>query len=224
MRRLRVLGQILLTIIISSFQVSSLFAVVSESVNEKYAIVTVNDERKHLKKDALLQVIWGDTIKLHPFKLHAADMRIFIEDPKESKLKPLVLQGSSAVFQTAQDLSTEEAQESAKQRRFLVRYVVGEQTIFLWHLEVLIPEFRYAVIEINGREFVLRDKLGVKVRKADKFRIKRLVTNLGEVDRTVNYEVVPEFLISGSSAGSIYSIQLSRFKRVFASFPMEVVE
>lgn len=226
MRYFKVSRQILLTFIISQVHERPIFAVVTESVvsGEKYAIISVNDERKQIENDKILQVIWGDKIKLHPTELAEKDVHIFIEDEQAKKAKPLILPRTNLVIETAQDLSRSQAQEVSGVRRFAVKYMSGKQTILTWHLEVVIPEFRYAIVEINGREFVLRDKLGLKVRKSDKFKIKRLVTNLGELDRTIEYAVVPEASITGSSSDSVYSIQLSRYKRVFATVPMEVVE
>lgn len=95
-------------------------------------------------------------------------------------------------------------------------------TVFVRLLE---PVLRYAEVSINGKPRTMRDGEALSLRRSDKLKVHRVVTNLQD-DAGVVFQIVEQVAAGGGPPvePGRYEIRFLRSGRRFASIPLKVVD
>lgn len=190
-----------------------------------YVLVEVNGERRVVHSGEQLALVRGDRVKIaeailtdrttrpglvNVFGFHQlstdglADDRGKEINTATSLSKKASLQGLGHAYRVA--ISTAGAPHG--------------EIIF----NVIDPKLSHAVISINGTTKVWREGELVSVKAADKVKVEKVLTNLGEDDRSVEFQIVP--VAQGAAEKLVnmkfFEIRFSRDKNVFARIPMQV--
>jgi hypothetical protein len=87
-------------------------------------------------------------------------------------------------------------------------------------LRIVEPKLKYAVININGKDKILRSDETLNVGNKDMVKVSRVETNLPEIAQDVLFQIIP---IAGGAKGSKkFEIRFLRNEKMFAKIPMLV--
>jgi hypothetical protein len=82
---------------------------------------------------------------------------------------------------------------------FVFSFIEKGRTIGTLRVLEVVPEFSYVDLAINGEVKVFRDRDVMTLNGSDKFKVKRIATNLGDLTEEVKVKVVPTTPENGTS-------------------------
>jgi len=96
------------------------------------------------------------------------------------------------------------------------------RTVGTLRVQEVIPEFSYVDLAINGESKVFRDRDVMNLNGTDKFKVKRIATNLGELTDEIKVKVIPA--VEGASTGKLqqYEMQFLHNDAPIAKISMRV--
>lgn len=177
--------------------------------------VEINGVSHLVKSGETLRIVRGDRIKIIEGKLNDAGKKIEainvigFNSPKSRNGDDRKIEFSSFSFQ--HDWS-----ENKQGDTFVAIASSGNETHGAVFLKVIEPELNFAVLDVNGREVVLRSGEPFVGASTDQVRVKRVVTNVANNDN-VFVQMVP---VKGRSGE--YEMRFLREKHIFAKLPLKL--
>ena len=177
--------------------------------------VEVNGTTHLVKNGETLRVVRGDKIRILEGTLNEVGKKIEainvigFNSPKSRKGDDRKIEFSSFAFQN-------EWSENKQGDTFVAIASSGNVTHGAVFFKLIEPELNFAVLDVNGREVVLRSGEPFVGSATDQVRVKRVVTNVADNDN-VFVQMVP---VKGRSGE--YEMRFLREKLIFAKLPLKL--
>ncbi len=177
--------------------------------------VEVNGTTHHVKNGETLRVVRGDKIRILDGKLNDAAKKIGainiigVSSPKSRNNDDRKIEFSSFSFQN-------EWSEKKQGDTFAAIASSGNEMNGAVFFKLIEPELNFAVLDVNGREVVLRSGEPFVGSAKDQVRVKRVVTNITD-NENVFVQMVP---IKGRNGE--YEMRFLREKLIFAKLPLKL--
>ncbi len=177
--------------------------------------IEVNGAVHHVKNGDTLRIVRGDRVRILDGKLNDAGKKIDainaigFNSPKSRNGDDRKIEFSSFSFQA-------EWSENKLGDTFVAIVSSGNETNGAVYFKLIEPELNYAVLDVNGREVVLRSGEPFVGASSDQVRVKRVVTNVTDNDN-VFVQMVP---IKGRDGE--YEMRFLREKLIFAKLPLKL--
>ena len=177
--------------------------------------VEVNGTTHNIKNGETLRIVRGDKIRILDGKLNDPKKKIDainiigVSNPKSRNNDDRKIEFSSFTFQS-------EWSENKQGETFVAIVSSGNETNGAVFLKLIEPELNYAVLDVNGREEVLRSGEAFVGSATDQVRVKRVVTNVAD-NENVFVQMVP---VKGRNGE--YEMRFLREKLIFAKLPLKL--
>lgn len=177
--------------------------------------IEVNGAIQSVKNGESLKVVRGDKIKILSGILNNPTNKIDelnvigFDSPKSRKGDDRNIEFKTTALQ-------ERWSENRDGLNFVVIATSGKSTHGYVFLSLIEPVLKFAVLDLNGREVVLRDGEPFVASGSDKVRVKRVATNVSDNDN-VFVQVIP---VKGRPGE--YEMRFLREKMIFARLPMKL--
>ncbi len=190
-----------------------------------YMLVEVNGERRVVHAGEQLMVVRGDRVKITEAVLTERSIRPglvnvvgFHQVTDDGRMDD-----RNKEIDTARALSKKSSLQGLG-----TSYRIAISSLGKPHGEVILnliePKLSHAVISVNGKTKVWRDGELVSVKGSDKVKVEKVVTNIGDEDNGVEFQIIPVAMADAEKLVNMkfYEIRFSRDKKVFARIPMQV--
>lgn len=113
--------------------------------------------------------------------------------------------------------------EGGRGKVFAVAAQTGKDVHGMIFIKLVEPTLRFAEIQINGEPRTMRDGETLFLKKSDRFKVSRVVTNLYD-DSRVTFQIVKPLdqAKSDTKSAQQYEIRFLRAGRIFAAIPCQV--
>ncbi len=189
-----------------------------------YLIIEVNQEKKIIKPDEVLTVVKGDSFKISQVFLSGKAISAAVNLIGFSRGEENNSNDRNVLINSASDLISDwSLDKKGKKYRMVVRGKKNRQSESI--LEVLDPVLDYIVLDVEGVEKVLREGETIRVRGQDKFKVNRVLTNIG-VEKDVDLELIKiEEKDPNASKKNFESYEMRFYRKgiYFAKIPLEMM-
>ncbi len=190
-------------------------------------ILEINGERVLADAQEKISVVWGDELIVSDAVVEGATHPIinFIGFPNKSAKSPT--QDLKFKIATHKDLLKKWAKNEAG-TLYEIRAMRDEDYAGSVFVELIKPRLDYVVLSVNGAERVLREGNILSVSGTDRFKVKKIVTNINKLDSGVTFRLMPVKLDSvleggeGESAYKLYELVFYRFDQEFSRIPIHI--
>ena len=187
-----------------------------------YMVIEVNKQSRIVRSGEALTAIVGDVLTVKSAHLIGGGEPRFVnvigfelsgpDGPKDER---------NHAINTAKDLETRFSHDK-KGEFYDVTTKTGGHLLGKVRLRLKVPELRYAVCRINGKDQILRAGELLKVKKSDTFKLKEVVSNLEELSDEVTFEIVPVGGFKEIPGVEFHEIRFNRAGSTFARIPLQI--
>lgn len=203
---MRAFSSLVLSLLLSQ----SALGVVTYDQSTPIFFLEQNGETEIVKTGATVSVVHGDRFRIRKLENGATVNVLGFRGGRDD---------AGQWIKSHKDLMSKHAENKEKQ---IYKVISERKKKELGHffVQIVKPELKYLVVEINGQEKIIHPEKTLLVSENDKFKIKEVVTNIANDTAKTRYELRPIMGPHGVKDTDFFKMHFLRSDREFAALTL----